>query len=147
MAEILVAGATYRLPQGFGAIGASGRPQYPMGRDGQIVRVGNAHTNDFERLADLVVDGYRTSHPRYDAELRAELRRVVLEYLIVEGSQAFLLRLLGAGLDLSTTIRVDRRELADSVHITLDLGDLSLARQATGRRAAVGRGRQGRDHE
>ena len=133
VAEILVAGATYRLPQGFGAIGASGRPQYPMGRDGQIVRVGNAHTNDFERLADLVVDGYRTSHPRYDAELRAELRRVVLEYLIVEGSQAFLLRLLGAGLDLSTTIRVDRRELADSVHITLDLGDLSLARQATGR--------------
>ena len=71
--------------------GASGRPQYPMGRDGQIVRVGNAHTNDFERLADLVVDGYRTSHPRYDAELRAELA----EAARLEGRLRASLRRLG----------------------------------------------------
>ena len=66
---------SYHLPAGFGEMHHD-RRQYPMGRDGQVVRLGDTRLSDFDGVARRVAEGYLPS-PAGEAHvdaLRADLR-------------------------------------------------------------------------
>jgi hypothetical protein len=123
---------SYSLPAGFGEE-HQGRRQYPMGRDGQFVRLGAARLNDFEAVAQLVVDGYRTDHRGHVEGLREDLRRQLLERLFRDGSEAVVRRWLEGGLEFHISAGAGNRPVRETVRVRLELGDPSLARQATSR--------------
>src|SRR5262249_52342816 len=85
--------------------------------------------------------------------LRADLQRQVFERLASDGSQSVVRRLLEGGLDFRLTAGTGRRQVRETVHIELDLGDPNPAPPATTRASewvpigfkGVG-GRGGGDH-
>lgn len=128
LADLWVARPDRSVPRGFGQRGPDGRRQYPMGRAGRFVRLGNVRVSDHGGVADLLaqlaLNGLRHGRPEDPGAVRDvygfrydELHAAISGYLDDFGETAFAQRLLEDGLELEFGA-ADRRE---AVRLSLDL--------------------------